>query len=259
MSKANQEFSTMMKRLMWIALVFLGFALIISMVAKKEATIVQQVIIDVAPLDGENYLINEADVLLTIERSFGFPLETMPLGAVDVERLERVLKEEPFVLEANAFINAENIVNISIVQRQPVLRIIDRNGSNYYLDENAFKMPLSKHFSARVLVATGNIPPYVLDYKGNIEDMLHDLFDLAIKIRDDELLQPMIEQIYINNKRELILVPKIGRQKILFGRYTSVEDKLKRLKIFYTEALPYEGWKKYRTIDLNFEGQIVAR
>ncbi len=259
MSKANQEFSTMMKRLMWIALVFLGFALSMSMVAKKEATIVQQVIIDVAPLDGENYLINEADVLLTIERSFGFPLETMPLGAVDVERLERVLKEEPFVLEANAFINAENIVNISIVQRQPVLRIIDRNGSNYYLDENAFKMPLSKHFSARVLVATGNIPPYVLDYKGNIEDMLHDLFDLAIKIRDDELLQPMIEQIYINNKRELILVPKIGRQKILFGRYTSVEDKLKRLKIFYTEALPYEGWKKYRTIDLNFEGQIVAR
>ena len=259
MSKQNKELSTAMKRLTWIALVFLAIALIISMVAKKEAAIIQKVNIEVEPLEGGNFLINKEDVLLTIERSFGFPLETMPLGAIDVERLEKVLKEEPFVLKANAFVNAENIVKISIVQRQPVLRIIDRNGANYYLDEKAFKMPLSKHFSARVLVATGNIPPYVLDYKGNVQDMLHHLFELAQTIRGDDFLQPLVEQIYVNNKGELTLVPKVGRQKILFGRYSSVEDKLKRLKIFYTEALPYEGWRKYRTIDLNFQGQIVAK
>lgn len=259
MIKPNEEFSTMLKRLMWVALVFFGIALIISMVAKKEAAIVQEVKIEVEPLEGSNYLINKEDVLLTIERSFGFPLETMPIGAVDVGRLEKVLREEPFVLEADAFVDAENVINIQIVQRQPVLRIIDRNGSNYYLDENAFKMPLSKHFSARVLVATGNIPPYVLDYKGNLKDMLNELFELANIIREDEFLDPMIEQIYVNNQRELTLVPKVGRQKILFGRYTSVEDKLKRLKIFYKEAIPFEGWQKYTTINLNFEGQVVAK
>ena len=75
-------------------------------------------------------------------------------------------------------------------------------------------MPLSKHFSARVLVATGNIPPYVLDYKGNIEDMLHHLYDLSMIIREDELLQPMIEQVL--NERGLnkfrkgtILIPRL--------------------------------------------------
>lgn len=259
MSKQKKELSTMLKRITWVAISFLVVAVIISMVSKKEATIVQNVIIEVEPLEDGNFLINEEDVLLTIERSFGFPLETMPLGSVDVERLERVLKEEPFVLKANAFVNAENEVNISIVQRNPVLRIIDRNGANYYLDENAFKMPLSTHFTARVLVATGNIPPYVTDYKGNIQDMLHHLFELATTIRNDEFLQPMIEQIYVNNNRELTLVPKVGKQKILFGRYTSVEDKIKRLKIFYTEALPYEGWRKYKTVDLKFQGQIVAK
>ena len=259
MTKQSNNLSTMTKRLMWIALAFLVSALVISMVAKKKTAIVKAVIVDVEPLLAGDYLINEADVLLTIERSFGFPLETMPLGSVDIGRLERVLKEEPFVLEANAFIDAENIIKISIVQRQPILRVIDNNGFNYYLDESAFKMPLSKHFSARVLVASGNIPPYMADFQKRKRHILKPLFDLAKRIRADAFLQPMIEQIYVNNRNELTLVPKVGKQKIIFGKYTSVEDKLKRLQIFYTEALPFEGWQKYKTIDLNFKGQIVAK
>lgn len=259
MNKQSNNLSAMTKRLMWIALAFLVTALVFSMVAKKKTAIVKAVVVNVEPLSAEDYLINEADILLTIERSFGFPLETMPLGSVDIGRLERVLKEEPFVLEANAFIDAENVIKISIVQRQPILRVIDNNGFNYYLDKSAFKMPLSKHFSARVLVASGNIPPYMADFQKRKRHILKGLFDLAKRIKADPFLQPMIEQVYVNNRNELMLVPKVGKQKILFGKYTSVDDKLKRLEIFYTEAIPFEGWQKYKTIDLNFKGQIVAK
>jgi cell division protein FtsQ len=54
----------------------------------------------------------------------------------------------------------------------------------------------------------------------------------------------------------------IGDQKIVFGTAYSeeeVKEKFKRLKIFYKEAIPYEGWAKYNEISVKYDGQIVCR
>jgi cell division protein FtsQ len=69
----------------------------------------------------------------------------------------------------------------------------------------------------------------------------------------------MIEQIYVNNKGEFVLAPMLGDHIILFGYYKDAEEKLRKLKIFYKEVLPYEGWRKYDTIDLRFRGQVIGR
>jgi cell division protein FtsQ len=34
---------------------------------------------------------------------------------------------------------------------------------------------------------------------------------------------------------------------------------LNRLKIFYKEGMPYEGWRKYETINLKYSGQVVCK
>lgn len=54
----------------------------------------------------------------------------------------------------------------------------------------------------------------------------------------------------------------VGDLKIIFGSAYSnkqVNDKFTRLKIFYKEGLPYEGWDKYSEINLKYDGQIVCR
>ena len=38
-----------------------------------------------------------------------------------------------------------------------------------------------------------------------------------------------------------------------------VADKFNRLKVFYKEGMPHEGWEKYNTIIVKYEGQIVGR
>ncbi|MCD8495578.1 MAG: hypothetical protein LRY45_02455 [Bacteroides graminisolvens] len=68
----------------------------------------------------------------------------------------------------------------------------------------------------------------------------------------------LIEQIYVSNANEFTLIPKVGDQKIIFGKYEDVITKLENLKIFYQEALPYEGWQKYRTINVKYKGQVVC-
>lgn len=69
----------------------------------------------------------------------------------------------------------------------------------------------------------------------------------------------MIEQVHVSQNGDIILIPKIGGQQILFGSYKKAEEKLERLKIFYDQALPHEGWDKYRLIDIRFNNQIVCR
>jgi cell division protein FtsQ len=95
-----------------------------------------------------------------------------------------------------------------------------------------------------------------LERKHNV---IKDLFALSNDLRNDEFLHAQIEQVYVSSNKEFVLVPMVGDQKIIFGHYEDALDKFQNLKIFYKEGLPYEGWRKYRRIDLRYRGQVVCK
>lgn len=254
----QKEVIQTLKRLGWIALILLIGVVLINMVEKKQTAKTTEVLVNIAHLPDGNDLLTRGDVFEILNRRFGYSMEGIPQNTVDVERIEKVLKENPFVLDAETFIDANNTIQIDIEQRIPVLRIIDRMGASYYFDMEGNKMPTSKHFTARVLVATGNIPPHTPEFMERVNHPLNQLFDLSKKILVDDLYEPMIEQIYVNNKREYIFAPKLGKQKIFFGKYENIDVKLENLKVFYQKAITNEGWRKYKNIDLRFKGQVIA-
>ncbi len=254
----NSEIIKMVKRLAWIGVFFLIAVIIISAIEAKKGRSAADIIIKIEELPDGDSLINQEDVKVSIERSFGYNLRGIPVREIDVARVERVLENDPFVLNADVFLDAKNQIHIKIEQREPILRIIDKNGLNYYLDKYGKKMPLSKHFTARVLVATGNIPPFDPQFLQRKKHILKDLFELTNIILNDDFLKPMIEQIYVNVSKEYELSPNVGDQKILLGKMDHIDDKIFNLKTFYKEAIPYKGWQKYKTINLKFKGQVVA-
>lgn len=255
----REEWVRTLRRLGWLALLFLVAGLVISAMENKEASQVKGIVIDIEPLSDSSLLIKETDILNSIDRSFGFSLDGRPLKTLDVTRVERVLEEDPLILDADVFVDAKNIVHINIDQRKPMLRIIDRNGLNYYLDKTGVKMPLSRHFTTRVLVATGSIAPHVDDFLERDEHRLKQVYDLAHLLLADDFFSAMIEQIHLEEDGDFILVPLVGDQRIILGPYENVPRKLSNLKIFYQEAMPYEGWRTYRTINLKFKGQVVCK
>lgn len=249
-----------LRTLGYLAAGLLGLLMIIAAVNRKGANLVADVMIQVDTLPDGSTLITREDVLRDLDLSFGYPLNSLPVREINMERVERVLEKDPFVLDAEAYMDARNRIAIRITPREPILRIIDNNRLDYYLDDLGVRMDPSPHASPHVLVATGNIPPYTFDFQEpEKEHLLADLLQLVQLIRADDFFEAMIEQVHVSNHNEVILVPKMGRQKIYFGRLRDAEDKLRRLRIFYTEAAPYEGWRRYRSLDLRFEGQVVAR
>ncbi len=247
-----------LKRASWLLALFFSVAIVVSSVGRRGASQVMEIRVDIEPLRDGNRLIQEEDVRISIQRAFGARLEGLPLNAIDVGRIEQVLEDDPFVLDADVYVDARSNINVKLKQREPVLRIIDKNGLGYYLDREANRIPLSRHFAARVLTATGHIPPHDPEFMERKRHRLKDLFLLAEKILADDFYKPLIEQIYVSNTGEFTLVPNVGNQKILFGSFADADEKLENLRIFYQEGMPYEGWQKYRTINVKYKGQVVC-
>lgn len=247
-----------LKRIAWFAFFLIIAVIVVSAIEWKKESKITDVVIDIYQLERGYSLINTEDVLMNIEKSFGYTLTGMPIKDIDVERVERVLQADPFVDEAIVYIDAVNKVHIELTQREPILRVIDKNGLTYYLDREGGQVPWSKHYTPRVLVATGNINPYDRDYMEKKKHIVKDLYHLTKRILEDDFLKPMIEQIYVKRYGEYHLIPKIGDQRIILGGTDRLEEKILYLKNFYREGLPYKGWQKYKTINLTFKGQVVA-
>ena len=240
----------------------LGVVVLIGITAimRKRRDEVKDIVVEIKHLsDGANDLIKAKDVKEIIRRSFEDNLEEVRLGRVDVQRVERVLEQDPFIENAEAFVDAVNDLKVIITQREPMCRIIDNNGLNYYLDKNGIKMPPSKYFSARVPIVTGSVPPHVPDFLQRKKYVLKDVYDLIQHIQKDEFYKTFFQQIHVDPGGEFTLIPVLGDQKIRIGTIDNLDDKLIRLKVFYEEAMPYEGWKKYSSISVKYKGQIVCK
>lgn len=245
----------------WIVIAIAVGVLAISAISAREAAHVKTVAPVILPLKDGEALVTEQELLDRLAASFTKPMAELSLSDIDVERVETVLEGQAFVADADAYIDDDLQLNITVTQRVPLLRVIAENGQNYYLDESGARMPLSESYTARVPVATGNIILWSDDFMTDEDNQLRQLVELAQYLREDDFLGALVEQIYINTKGELVLAPKVGDQVIYLGRYheTKTEERLRRLKTFYREGLPYEGWRKYKSFDLRFSDQVIAR
>ena len=69
----------------------------------------------------------------------------------------------------------------------------------------------------------------------------------------------MIVQIHVTENTDLILIPREGRERFVFGQPEDIAEKFERMKKYYTAVIPEKGSDKYKEVDLRFKGQIICR
>ncbi len=190
---------------------------------------------------------------------------------LSISQLERVLNTHPAVENAEVSRNIDGEIKIEVKQRTPVLRIINKDGESYYIDSQSKLMPLNDNYSARVIVANGEIyEPFARRYQFSIQQikknelfsevsLLDDIFDVSQYILQDSSLSNLIHQIYVNGEKEIELFPAIGNHKITFGNAKNIPEKFNKLKLFYTQGLnKSDGWMKYSTINLKYKNLVIC-
>lgn len=254
----------MLKRIRW-KMVFYGFAWLVCLSGlvvlmgfievKKETLKCKDVKVQ---LPGTNNFIERGEVDRILFESGG-DLIGKNLNEINIHGLENVLKANPFIEYARIFADMDGVIYVNILQRKPVVRFINMANVHFYVDENGFKVPMSDNYTARVLVANGLINE---DFSGRVDTLYtplgRDLFRIASYIRKDTLWNDQVEQLFVNLKGDIELVPRVGDHRIILGTADSLEKKFRNLLVFYKKALPRVGWDAYKTINLKYANQIVC-
>ena len=94
---------------------------------------------------------------------------------------------------------------------------------------------------------------------------IEKVYMLADYIRHHEFWNDQVQQVFVNADGDLELIPRVGNHTIILGDVTAgqngekeLNEKFKKLFLFYKEGLSKQGWDKYSAINLKYKDQVVC-
>jgi len=242
-----------------ICFAVISFAVLTRLaIQEKKSARVKAFRVSIAFKDKTKRLINADYIKAEVRKSLGYDVERIKLADLDIMRIEEVLANNDFVKDVEVYLDGRNYLRAEIRQKNPIVRI-DNGSRKFYMDEGGDYLSLSPVAAVRVPVVTGEVMDFDPAYKDEDEHQFQEIFELSTKISSDEFLNALIEQIHIENNGDFLLIPKIGKEKIMLGSVHNLDDKIYKLKVFYKEGLTRVGWGKYAYLDLKYEEQVVVK
>ncbi|MFY8024631.1 MAG: cell division protein FtsQ/DivIB [Sediminibacterium sp.] len=234
----------------WVLSLIGVLVLLGASIRQKKNKRIQGVVVEIKGAE-KHMFIDEQDVLNIINESA--PVIGRPLRGVKLRKLEHLVEKNPWVNNAEMFFDNQYLLQVNIVEKEPIARVFETNGQSYYLDTAMNKLPLSSKLSARVPVFTGFPSTKKIDTA-----LVQSVIQLATLVNADSFLTAQIAQIDIIPNRQFEMIPVIGDHLIAFGDVADAADKLNRLKAFYQAAWLQHGLNTYKVISLKYKGQVVG-
>ncbi|AHM59492.1 hypothetical protein D770_06145 [Flammeovirgaceae bacterium 311] len=205
-----------------------------------------------------NYFLDEADVLKLLtdggeEKIVGASVENLSLKI-----LENRLKNHKFVSNTEVSTDFQGNLFVSITQSKPIARILRQDGPGAYVSNVGQVLPLSEKYTARVMLLSGDYTRKL--WLDNLEETPYgqQLLELLLYIDQDPFWKAQIAEVSINRSGDIRLYPQVTRQVVEFGKAEDIEEKFRKLMIFYTHILPAKGWNTYDRVSLKYNNQIVC-
>jgi cell division protein FtsQ len=205
-----------------------------------------------------NDLITVEEIKKKLMKTYNLDFVGVEIDRIDLGELEALLKKEAFIVDADAYLDSKNQLHIEISQRTPILRVLGLNGSNYYLDAEGVRLPLSEHFTARVPIISGAVSDYKNDFLVS-DNTLKTAFRVVKAAREDEFVGAWLEGIHIQSNRDLWLTGNVGDFKIILGDDRDIDHKFYKMKTFMKDGLKITGWKNIESINLKYDSQVVVK
>ena len=186
------------------------------------------------------------------------------LDSLGLRRIEAVLKDRSAILTSEAYTTRDGILHVRVTQREPVVRFQGPDGG-FYSDENGFLFPLQQGYTSRVPIIDGNVPVRTGDgYKGQARtpqerEWIEGIIGLVRYIDRSKTWGSAIVQITVDAHGDIVMVPRTGKERFIFGRPDDWADKFSRMERYYTCIAPSKEEGYYATVNLKYPGQIICR
>jgi len=237
--------------------VLAGFVVLVAAAAKVKDTAACKGIVVKLTGDDENFFIEEKDIKALLVKNKDLNPVGKPVSAINIANLEKIMAQDPWVKRADLFIDNNRVLNIKVVQREPVARVFTITGNSFYLDAQGDRIPVSERYTARVPVFTG-FPTDALQLQKADSVLTTGITGISSYVLNNPFWMAQVEQVNITGNRKFEITPKLGDYIIDFGEGTDVEKKFTRLLAFYKEGLSRVGWNNYTRVNVAFENEVVC-
>ena len=170
------------------------------------------------------------------------------IDSVSCSNIENFIKSMTLIKECQVYKTNGKRIIVDIVCREPVLKVIENSGATYYVDIDGQKIEGIKK-PLRLPVASGEIDSAMV---------CNELRTIVSAIEKDPFWLAQIQQIHFDEKKEAIIIPRIGDHIIELGSVKQVDEKLENLKAFYTRGLNTVGWNKYSKLNIKISNKVIC-
>lgn len=180
----------------------------------------------------------------------GYPkmIVGQPIHSVNTYAIADYLRQFNNFETVDCLITTQGNLKVRVVPMVPAIRVFDGENS-YYVNKDGKTMAAIPGFHVDVPVVTGK---FTKTFRPEL------VLPVVKFIQNDPLLNDLIGMIQVNDRENIILIPRIKGHVINIGDVNRLDEKRRALLTAYRKILPYKGWENYDTISVKYRGQIVA-
>ena len=172
-----------------------------------------------------------------------------PMERINSRQIEETLRSNSLIAQAECYKTQTGHLCLNIKQRVPVIRVMNENGEDYYVDNHGDAIP-NTDYTCNLIVATGHISKR---YAKTV------LAPLVNHVLTNDFWKNQIVQLNVLHDGSVEIVPRVGEHIAYIGQPTNVPNKLERLRKFYRYGLNEAGWNQYSRVSVEFDNQIICK
>jgi len=173
-------------------------------------------------------------------------LECVSKEVLDLKGLESKLSSHQMIESAEAYLTVNGEVKLEITQRKPIARVVSE--PPFYIDSYGKMMPLSDEYSARVMLVHG--PDNVAT--------IPQVFEVIKAIKKDRFLNLNVTDITVDIESKVSVRLRDCDFEVIIGNTDRLNQKFRNLKAFYQKAKSDNILQQYKSINLQFDHQVVC-
>ena len=173
------------------------------------------------------------------------------IDSVDLHGIEEHLDSQGEILKSQAYMLKDGTLRIDVRQRQAVVRFLTDGGYSFYSDPEGFVFPVTSIVD--VPLVTGNLP-----HRPG-KRWLASMIELTSYIESRDYWRKMIGQIDVEDNGDIVLYPREGGIRILFGDAGEVADKFSRIEKYYRCIVPARKDRPCSEVSVKYRNQIICK
>ena len=208
--------------------------------------------------------VNRNDIM-NLVRSTGIRVRGIPVNEISIAGIEEKIKTLKELRVAEVYFSADNMMHIYADQREPVMRVIATYGGDFFIDTEGVIMRRHNIYTPRLhvfeidMVFSPNAMTGTSIFENEKTVNLARAYELVKYINNDTFWSAMIDHLYMARDGEVEMVPRVGNHVIHLGKVENFQEKFDKLFVFYREAMPKAGWDRYKTVNIEYKGQVVCQ